>query len=299
MTLCIAAECDYKGTPAIVLCCDWRAQTTESASGFEVGRDDARKLREIGSWSILISGNPDHAKDLIAKCKQPIKEFSEKEIDPDNPEVAISEFQTQLRLAAESRKREIVHHYVAMSYGKNYDEFLKSTRPENVTDFHNDIWSGIRRLNLGTDLLICGFCRDTPVIINLDALGHAAWVDNYGIIGDGWQHARTMLCLQPWNSFGDPHVLGPWGPVPLEHCIYRVVEAKEAAHIANPQKVGEAITIQILIKGKGRFGVNWRFLEEMQGLFLEKHKVPQTLREGEGKFKKSEIMVDWKLRYER
>ena len=100
---CIAAECEYTGTPAIVLCCDWRAQTTESGSGFEVGRDDARKLREIGSWSILVSGNPDDAKDLIAKCKKSIKDFSEKEVDPDNSEVAISEFQTELRLGAESR----------------------------------------------------------------------------------------------------------------------------------------------------------------------------------------------------
>ena len=254
MTLCIAAECEYKGTPAIVLCCDWRAQTTESGSGFEVGRDDARKLREIGSWSILVSGNPDDAKDLIAKCKKSIKDFSEKEVDPDNSEVAISELQTELRLGAESRKQEIVSHYVAMFYGRPYDEFLRATRPENVTDFHNDIWEGIRRLHLGTDLLICGFCGDTPVIINLDALGHAAWLDNYGVVGDGWQHARTMLCLQPWNSFGAQDISGPFHPVPLEHCIYRLFEAKQAAHIANPQKVGEAVTIQILINGKGRFG---------------------------------------------
>jgi hypothetical protein len=160
MTLCIAAECDYEGTPAIVLCCDWRAQTTESASGFEVGRDDALKLREIGPWSILVSGNPNDAKDLIAKCKKPIKDFSEKEINPDDSDIAISELQTQLRFAAQSRKQEIVHHYVAMSFGKSYDDFLKITRPENVTDFHNDIWSGIRRLHLGTDLLICGFCGE-------------------------------------------------------------------------------------------------------------------------------------------
>lgn len=299
MTLCIAAECNYKGTPAIVLCSDWRAQTTESVSGFEVGRDDARKLREISSWSILISGNPDDAKDLIAIRKKPIKEFSEKEVDPDNSDVAISEFQTQLRLAAESRKREIVHHYVAMSYGKDYDEFLKATRPENVIDFHHDIWSGIGRLHLGTDLLICGFCVDTPVIINLDALGHAAWLDNYGVVGDGWQHARTMLCLQPWNSFGTQDALGPLHPVPLEHCIYRVFEAKEAAHIANPQKVGEAIMIQVLIKGEGRFGVHWEFLESIQELFREKHQVPGTLRLEERKWKKSEILADWKLRYEK
>jgi hypothetical protein len=151
-------------------------------------------------------------------------------------------------------------------------------------------------MTLGANLLICGFCGTTPVIINLDESGRASWIDSYGIVGDGWQYARTMLCLQPWNSLGDRRMGGPWKPVPLEHCIYRVYEAKAAAHIASPQKIGEATTFQVLVGGKGRFAVKLGFRDSMHEVFELKHQVPERVKAS--KWTERDILEEWRLTYE-
>jgi hypothetical protein len=53
VTLCIAAECEHKGAPAIVMCCDWQSRTGNEVQGF-VNADDAYKLREVKSASALL-----------------------------------------------------------------------------------------------------------------------------------------------------------------------------------------------------------------------------------------------------
>lgn len=110
MTLCIAAECDYEGRPAIVLCCDWRAQTGAEGAPL-IGTDDAYKLRQRGAATILIAGHPTSADELLTACRPAIDEFTKAPITRDF-DLVIDKFLTSLRKSAASKKRDIAHHFI-------------------------------------------------------------------------------------------------------------------------------------------------------------------------------------------
>ena len=273
MTLCIAAECfaPKVDEPAIVMCADWRAQTG-TESGALIGTDDAYKIKKVADQMYaLIAGDPSAAGELITDCKQAVRNFTaaSEHANEDDTDLIISKFQTELRQAATKRKQEIIRTFVTNRYGMTFEQLYHTPKHE-YTDFHENLWLEIRQLTLGADVVFCGFCDETPAIIRLDRFGNAPWVSNYCTVGTGAEVARALLCLQPWAR----EKTGPVNPVGLAQCLYRVFEAKQAAHIADPQSVGEDTALQILIARAGAFGVTKEFFDQLRDLFDKKNSVP-------------------------
>src|SRR5215472_3598434 len=107
MTLCIAAEC-YLGTePCIAMCCDSRA---ERGGVFQelVGSEDVDKLRDFGSITGLLSGDPTAADRLMSLCSETIKSFASSPVTVDNFDIEVTKYLKGLERAAEIRKAEIV-----------------------------------------------------------------------------------------------------------------------------------------------------------------------------------------------
>jgi hypothetical protein len=275
MTLCIAAESELDGDAAIVLCADWRAQTGAEA-GLLVGTENSYKIKDAGSLSVLIAGRPSDAHELLTLCRGAVNNFCASTSESDS-DLAISAFQRGLRDAAGKRKEEIVEEYVKTTLGIAYEE-LRRTRSECLTDTHLEVWREIKHLDLGADLLFCGFCGKVPVIVRLDRFGRSPWETNYAVIGEGGEIARAMLCLQEWSHAGSKGYLssGDIQPVALDQCIYRLYEAKTAAHKAHPSSVGIATAFQIIVCGKGKFGLKEECQDGLHEIFDGKHVVPDT-----------------------
>lgn len=264
----MAAECDYEGRPAIVLCCDWRAQTG-TEGGPLIGTDDAYKLRQRGAATILIAGHPTSADELLTICRPAIDEFTKAPVTRDF-DLVIDKFLTSLRKAAARKKRDLADHFIEMNFGMTFDEL--KTRPYD--DFV-EIWSKVATLTLRADLII-GYVADEAIVITLDRWGQTQWHQNYAIAGEGSDVARAMLSLQPWEGYGSFDISGPFTSVPLPRCLYRLYEAKRAAHIANPSSVGEATQFEILLAGGKRHGIDSAAFERLENAFKEKHRVPDV-----------------------
>jgi hypothetical protein len=269
MTLCIAAECECDGLPTILMCADWRAQTGNTG-GPLIGTEDTYKIMDLGAMSVLISGRPSDARQLIVACKDAVRRFGENSSGQDS-DLVISDFQRDLRKAAANRKKEIVEDYVDMTLGMSYAEF-RQTRTEHWHESHVEVFERIKRLDLGTDLIFCGFCSSVPVIIRLDRFGYTPWETNYSVIGEGAEIARAILCLQPWSKGGCAGYVGEIEPMPLDYCFFRLYEAKTVAHVANPSVVGSATAFEALVSGKGRYSLRGDL--EIHNIFQEKHMVP-------------------------
>jgi hypothetical protein len=268
VTLCIAAQCEFQDSPAAVLCFDWRAQTGDPAH-LLVGTEDNYKLREIGAASVLLAGRPTMAIELLTKCSDALRKLMDAAGGSPAPEddLLVSELLQELREKARERKGQIVRDHVGMTLGLSFEEF-KAMSPDS---FH-ETWSEIKSLNLGADLLIVCPGSSEPIIIRLDRWGQTHWENNYSAIGEGSQIARAMLCLQPWDSLGWPNGAGPRLPS-LKQCLYRVYEAKRAAHMADPSSVGEKTGCQVLTRGE-KFTISQDVLESLDGAFNLKHRVP-------------------------
>lgn len=270
MTLCISAECVHEYEPAAVLCFDWRAQTGDPTTGMLVGTDDAYKLREVGSASVLLAGGRTMADELLMSCREAITDVIESAGGSPAPEddLLVNQLLQKLRGAAAARKHAIISHYVEMSTGMQHAELIKHPQ-----EHYRDVWMEINNLNLGADILITSVGTATqPIIIRLDRWGETHWEYNYSAIGEGSRIARAMLCLQPWDGLGWPNGENPTLPSLLQ-CLYRVYEAKRAAHIAHPSSVGEATGFQVLI-GDEKFSLDPMFQERLDEVFNIKHRVP-------------------------
>jgi hypothetical protein len=270
VTLCIAAECEYEGKPAVALLADWRAQTGNlNNPELMTGSDDRYKLRELRKATVMLAGSHSKATELVALCKQAIRDFSESAIDHMDVDVAVTEFMGKLRQLAAKRKMDLVKTFVENSTGVPHAEFVRIP-----TDQHPEIWREIRHLNLEADILIACVVHE-PIIVRLDRFGYAHWEHDYGTIGNGSEIARAMLCLQSWeparHHLGIAHFRAQ---VPLEECLYRISEAHHAAHKANPSSVGSLSTTQVLTE-KYRSSPTQDFTRCLDAAFRNKHRVPQ------------------------
>jgi hypothetical protein len=267
----MAAECEYRGKPAIVVCADWRGQTGDiTQPDSMIGSEDTGKIRDIRGATVLLSGKHGKAVELSAACKNVIRDFTQTQIDQDDLDIAITNFMGKLRRVAAERRTDLIHRFVLNSTGLTHAEFVKLP-----TDQYLEVWHGIRQLNLEADLLITLVSHEA-IIIRLDRWGECHWESNYGVIGNGAEIARAMLCLQPWSP-ANLHNMG--GEVraslpPIEECLFRLHEAHFAANKANPSSVGEVISFGIL-RGKYRAAVSPEFLLHLTKQLYLKHCVPR------------------------
>jgi hypothetical protein len=218
---------------------------------------------------VLLAGHQSRAEDLLTACSDAISTFSERTFGPNFTEASIDALLGELRGMARKKKAEVIRHYVEMTIGISFDEF--KTLP---TTNHIETWAEVRSLTLGADLLISCVPPDSePVIVRLDRWGATHWESRYAAIGEGGEIARALLCLQPWDDSGR-HLSSGGGSEPtLGQCLYRVYEAKRAAHVANPSSVGRATGIQVLWKGQ-KLAITQQCIESLEDAFNLKHNVP-------------------------
>jgi hypothetical protein len=290
VTLCIAAECVYEEEPAIAMCCDWRAQTGDIAQPGElIGAEDVYKMAPVGKATAMLAGVHPKAVELVMACKRAIQKFTSYRGERVDFDLAIDDFMKELRGCAGGKKAEIVRHFVKMSTGMDYEEFRKLPN-----DNYLDDWNSLRRLTLDADILIAHVGHD-PVIIRLDRWGRTHFENNYGAIGNGSDIARAFLCLQLWDAAEHRGMLAhAMRRVPLRECLYRIYEAKQAAHVANPSSIGACTAFQVLTRN-GRHSVAPMFAHMLDVIFNNKHKVPNSTsysirRDGDGETLKAEDM---------
>lgn len=190
MTLCIAAEARFEGKPCIAMLCDTRA---ERGGVFQelVGSEDVEKIRNIGPVTALLSGDETSADELLTLCEEPIRLFGATPSTGDS-DIAVETFLSGLRDSAAARKKALVDHHLRMTIAMSYNEFVKRHREEFKESHGRDIWDQIVNLDLSTDLIICGFSGDEPVIVRLDRYGKTHWETNYS---GCWNRARHRFGL--------------------------------------------------------------------------------------------------------
>jgi len=244
MTLYIAAECQYLDRWTVVHCCDSRQ---EKGGLFEelIGSEDATKIRSVGSAQLfhaLLSGIPTKCTDLITGCRRAIEEYA---MSPGgvNSDLEISQLLESLRSAAAKRKKEIINHHVEMALGLSLQEFLNTGRDKFTVDHYNQLWSEIRNLDLGADLIFSGFHNKESIVLRLDRAGQVHWENNYSVVGIGSDIALVFLGQRDYDCFS----------IGLMDCLFRILEAKHAAQ--RNRHVGEGSLILIATEGVGRFAL--------------------------------------------
>ncbi len=273
MTLCIAAECEYRGNRAIAMCADWRAQVGDVTQPDSMtGTDDIFKLRMLGKSTAMLAGHPGKASELVSACKPVIKTFTDTQVEPGDYDLAVDQLMQGLRQVAVKKKAELIRNYVESTTGITHSEFIRLP-----TDQYSDVWHAVRQLNLGADILISHVSHESA-IVRLDRWGEVHWENNYSLIGSGSEVARAMLCLQTWEPSKD-HKTGPHFriQIPLEECLYRLSEAHLAAHKANPSSVGALSVFQVLTANY-RSTPKPEYIQSIHRIFDSKHQVPGIKR---------------------
>lgn len=267
MTLCIAAECWHGETPCIVSCCDTRA---ERGGVFQelVGSEDVDKLRDFGSITGLLSGDPTAADRLMSLCEQTIETFAGCTVPADDFDIEVTKYLKGLEMAAESRKGEIVDHHLGMTLRMPFQDFVKNHKAALTETHGREIWNEIKLIDLGTDVIFGGFMgRDDPepVLVRLDRYGKAHWEDNYSVVGIGADIALAFLCQRDWYKEDNSRLQ-------LIDCLYRVYEAKAAAQ--KNRHVGESTAFEILMPIGKRYDVTDECFKELKRRFSLRMKSP-------------------------
>jgi hypothetical protein len=264
-------KCEHKEKPTIVLCCDWQARKGTEEREL-VSADDVDKIREIigVEASALLAGTETDADRLLITCESAIRKLYRSPIDS-NTDLAVDTFLKELETAAETRKKEIIEHYIKMFLGLDYSS-LRAIPKDRLTDIDEEAYHTFRTLNLGADVIIA---TDEAVIVRLDRWGRAHWENNYSVIGEGADIALAFLCQHQWDFGGssEPASFGSVAPVTLMQCLYRVYEAKRAAE--KKSSVGRSTALSVLIKGEGTFEVSDSCRQLLLEAFEQKNRVPQ------------------------
>jgi hypothetical protein len=258
MTLCIAADCWINDKPALAYCCDTRA---ERGGIFHelVGSEDAWKIREIGKNIALVSGIETSADRLLAVCDKTIQEFGEAKAGDDS-DILIDRLLRDLEGHAVTRKKAIIDHWLGFDYGISHSEFLRTHKEGLDAEQGRDIWKRIHATDLDTDLLICGFQDEEPVIVKFDRFGKAHWETNYSVVGSGADIALSFLCQHDWDD----------SPT-LIQCAYYLLEAKTAAE--RNRHVGEFTRLHFMMSDGKRFQLKERVYDRLDRQVENRRKV--------------------------
>jgi 20S proteasome alpha/beta subunit len=275
VTLCIAAECQYGRTPCIAMSCDTRA---ERGGVFQelVGSEDVEKVRDIGPVTALLSGSETDADELLTLCENAIRAFAVN-VPVDESDLAITNFLSGLREAAAERKKILVDHHLRMTVSMTFDEFVKRHRNELTESFGRDVWAQIQQIDLGADIVLCGFSRDEPLIVRLDRYGKTHWETNYSVVGIGSDIALAFLCQRDWETKNQE-------TLELPDCLYRIFEAKRASE--KNRHVGKSTVFQVLMPGEKRADIT----DQCYKVFKETYRTRLRLKPFE--FEAS-VLKDW------
>ena len=206
----------------MVLCCDM------SGARDDVISESSVKMRRIRDSEVLLAGDLNAAKELLIVCEQKIEKYVKGGND-----LAINELLESLRSAVTAYRDGINHQYLTRNYGITFGNFLKHGKDYFYEMDHARIWSEIRHLDLRAGLIISSFSDDEAMHITISSDGHVQWVDNYAVQGTGARICNTFLAQRDYDDY-----------MPLDECLYRVLEAKLAAE--RDPYVGEETVVSVV-----------------------------------------------------
>jgi hypothetical protein len=238
LTLCIAAACQHKDEPRIVLCTDWQLEAEGLGKSETTNKMDWVK----DGWPALTADVLYHADALIGVYANHLAEL---ELTGDN-------ILEEMKVPAEKYKAVLANDYIQQSLGISYEYFLEHGKERFPEDVFREKMDEINRIKLGASLIIAGFGKVKKIgpyeegiqsflCVVQDSDDHKDVVrleTDFATIGSGGYVASASLYSrsQHWE-------------MPLLYTIYSVYEAHKAAGGKVPG-VGHHYSIDVLRPGE-------------------------------------------------
>lgn len=256
MTLCVAAACQDRGKPRIVIATDWRAETGNA------GGDIQDKLFWINDRiGVLVAGTVSRAVELRNTYKQYFAKLeNEQKAKPEKDRELITEANVLdvFKFPLVVFKNKLANEYIGIKYGMTYDAFLgaisRKEIPESIAE--KEI-NNIGRIDPDCSLIILFFLEKTPYILKV-VDGELESCENFAAIGSGEDIANSVLFQREHESDST-----------LSKTIYRVYECMKLGAIA--PGVGEEFTLDVLYPpGEKSEGIYGEWLNSKGKRFMER-----------------------------
>jgi len=226
MTLCIAAACQDRGKPRVVIASDWKA--TDSVGTADI-QDKLYWITE--DIPVLIAGSITRAIEL----KDTYKQYVEALAAQSSPvQIKQQDLNDHIKEPIKMFKRKLAEEYLSKRFGLNYDAFRtavsKNEVPESIAI---EAFADIAKLDMECELIIVVFTDRQPYIFQIESDGRVENCEDFATIGSGSYIARGVLYQRKHEN-----------TVPLGPTVYHIFEAMKLGSIA--PDVGEEHTINIL-----------------------------------------------------
>lgn len=245
MTLCIAAACQDRRKPRLVVSSDWKVELNVSSAEIQ---DKFYWVTEY--WIALVAGSSSRALELVNTYRASFKAMHDKKIELTKANI-IDVVKNPLR----TYKRKLADEYVSLKLGLSYKEFLDKGKGYLPEKQFEEMCRDIAKIKLGCDILLCTFQFGTSYIFRIDRSGECEVCENFAAIGTGTDIAEASLCQREHE-----------GDLSLAQALFHVYEATVLGSKAPGVGKESAISVLSLAEDKGiqMQGIQeagWRFLE--------------------------------------
>lgn len=234
MTLCVAAECEYKGEARFVFAKDFAVETEIAGAEIEA------KWTRIGKadYTALMAGSLSRAMELADYIGQRL------ESDASDGETLLQ----IARFGAKELKYKLADEFVASRLGISYDRFLSEGTKILPGETHREMFESIGAITLGCSLLWLPFDADDGTrIIRINESGMVETCSHFAAIGSGLYIAEAALFQREQSnekSLGDT--------------IYHIYEAMKLGSAA--PGVGKSFSLHIIsppAASSGKVRMHW------------------------------------------
>ncbi len=227
VTLCIAAACQSKGKPRIVVSSDWRVENPSFSAEIQ---DKLYWVQD--EWAVLIAGTVSSAIELVNTYARYFTAFKGKNIELTNTNIV-----DHVRRPLILQKNKVANAYVGKLLGITYKEFLATGKERLPEKKFADIVSNIEDLELDCQLILCTFLDGEAQIFKVDGDCSIEVCEQFAAIGSGCDIAESVL-------FQREHE----GDLPIGHALYAVYEAARLGSKA--PGVGNQHALSVLLPPK-------------------------------------------------
>jgi hypothetical protein len=121
--------------------------------------------------------------------------------------------------------------------GLNFEDFLQLGKTVLAESHYLEVWSDLRAINLGAEMIVATFGQDESVIMRIAADAKVYWEDHFSTIGTGGPIAEAFLVQSDYDD-----------EMPLTECLARVIQAKIGSE--KNAYVGPTTVLEILVLGE-------------------------------------------------
>ena len=243
MTLCLAAECTYKGQDHYVFAKDFKVETGTSSGEIEA------KYTWIGKaeYPALFANSPSRAMELASLISQWL----------DSDESSGQEFVEIARHGVRELKRRVANEYVGALLGITWDKIVEGTQTILSQEKRREIEDEVSRLPIKCSLLWMAFDEKSTHLIHVDEDGSVERRGHFCAIGSGGYVAESALFYREHKNESS-----------LGTAIYNVYEAMKLGSKA--PGVGEKFSVHIASHVEGSNKIAWKEITDEYYDFLEK-----------------------------